>query len=152
MRAEHGRVAKPKPLHCKKKVIDFPSAAGMSLTFLYSVVASYTRFYPLFKRNTFVLFDVKTLWSLSSRLRLPDKITSGTGPALQTAVNSVLFITVKMSSFYLLWTYLTHNLFQVWLSQPEGCLYIVFQLNRQFIVRNLFDYVCIRVFSELCKN
>ena len=38
----------------------------------------------------------------------------GTGSALQTAVNSVLFITVKMSSFYLLWTYLTHNLFQVW--------------------------------------
>ena len=32
---------------------------------------------------------------------------------LETAVNSVLFITVKMSSFYLLWTYLTHTVFQV---------------------------------------
>jgi len=37
---------------------------------------------------------------------------SGVGSVLQTAVNSVLFLTVKMSSFYLLWTYLTHTLFQ----------------------------------------
>lgn len=37
---------------------------------------------------------------------------SGMGTILQTAVNSVLFITVKMSSFYLLWTYLNHTVFQ----------------------------------------
>ena len=31
---------------------------------------------------------------------------------LQKAINSVFLITVKMSSFYLLWTYLTHVVFQ----------------------------------------
>eukprot|EP00088_Acartia_fossae_P067928 TRINITY_DN8524_c0_g1_i10.p1 TRINITY_DN8524_c0_g1~~TRINITY_DN8524_c0_g1_i10.p1 ORF type:complete len:909 (-),score=164.41 TRINITY_DN8524_c0_g1_i10:305-3031(-) len=36
----------------------------------------------------------------------------GVGNVLQTAVNSVLFITLKMSSFYLLWTYLTHTVSQ----------------------------------------
>ncbi|XP_023325507.1 transmembrane protein 245 isoform X2 [Eurytemora carolleeae] len=37
---------------------------------------------------------------------------SGVGTILQTAVNSVLFITFKMALFYLLWTYLTHTIFQ----------------------------------------
>jgi len=36
----------------------------------------------------------------------------GVGTVLQNAVNSVLFITVKMSTFYLLWTYLTHTVAQ----------------------------------------
>ena len=36
---------------------------------------------------------------------------SGVGATIQKAVNSVFLITIKMSTFYLLWTYITHVLF-----------------------------------------
>ena len=36
---------------------------------------------------------------------------SGVGGTIQKAVNSVFLITIKMSVFYLLWTYITHVVF-----------------------------------------
>ena len=36
---------------------------------------------------------------------------SGVGATIQKAINSVFLITIKMSCFYLLWTYITHIVF-----------------------------------------
>ena len=36
---------------------------------------------------------------------------SGVGSSIQKAINSVFLITIKMSVFYLLWTYITHVVF-----------------------------------------
>ena len=54
--------------------------------------------------NTYIPMDLATQYSLFQ--------VSGVGSSIQKAVNSVFLITVKMSSFYLLWTYVTHVVFQ----------------------------------------
>jgi predicted PurR-regulated permease PerM len=76
------------------------------VNFMFGIVIYLTALFYLLSNssNTYIPMDLITQYSLFQ--------ISGVGSSIQKAVNSVFLITVKMSSFYLLWTYLTHVIFQ----------------------------------------
>lgn len=76
------------------------------VNFIFGIVIYLTALFYLLSNsgNTYIPMDLVTPITLFQ--------ISGVGSSIQKAINSVFLITVKMSSFYLLWTYLTHVVFQ----------------------------------------
>jgi len=76
------------------------------VNFVFGIIIYLTALFYLLSNsaNTYIPMDLVTQYSLFQ--------VSGVGSSIQKAVNSVFLITVKMSSFYLLWTYVTHVVFQ----------------------------------------
>ena len=85
--------------------IFFHGGTGV-VNFMFGVVIYLTALFYLLSNsgNSYIPMDLVTQYSLFQ--------ISGVGSSIQKAVNSVFLITIKMSSFYLLWTYLTHVIFQ----------------------------------------
>eukprot|EP00092_Neocalanus_flemingeri_P065678 GFUD01079908.1.p1 GENE.GFUD01079908.1~~GFUD01079908.1.p1 ORF type:complete len:391 (+),score=82.63 GFUD01079908.1:30-1175(+) len=75
------------------------------VNFVFSIVIYLTALFYLLSNSggTYIPMDIVTQYSLFQ--------ISGVGSSIQKAVNSVFLITIKMSSFYLLWTYITHVVF-----------------------------------------
>ena len=82
-------------LHSGTGVINFFFGVFIYLTALFYLLSnSLDSYIPLEVISQYSIFQI-----------------SGVGAAIQKAVNSVFLITIKMSMFYLLWTYITHVLF-----------------------------------------
>jgi len=75
------------------------------VNFVFSIVIYLTALFYLLSNSehTYIPMDFVSQYSLFQ--------ISGVGSSIQKAVNSVFLITIKMSSFYLLWTYMTHVVF-----------------------------------------
>jgi len=75
------------------------------VNFVFSIVIYLTALFYLLSNsaNTYIPMDFVSQYSLFQ--------INGVGSSIQKAVNSVFLITIKMSSFYLLWTYVTHVVF-----------------------------------------
>jgi len=75
------------------------------VNFVFSIVIYLTALFYLLSNSeqTYIPMDIASQYSLYQ--------ISGVGSSIQKAVNSVFLITIKMSSFYLLWTYITHVVF-----------------------------------------
>ena len=75
------------------------------VNFVFSIVIYLTALFYLLSNSgsSYIPMDIVSQYSLFQ--------ISGVGSSIQKAVNSVFLITIKMSSFYLLWTYMTHVVF-----------------------------------------
>lgn len=85
--------------------IFFHGGTGV-VNFVFGIIIYLTALFYLLSNsgNAYIPMEVITQYSLFQ--------ISGVGSAIQKAVNSVFLSTIKMSSFYLLWTYFTHTIFQ----------------------------------------
>merc|ERR1719471_892373 len=82
-------------LHSGSGVVNFVFGIFIYLTALFYLLSnSLDSYIPLEIISQYSIFQI-----------------SGVGAAIQKAVNSVFLITIKMSLFYLLWTYITHVMF-----------------------------------------
>lgn len=82
-------------LHGGSGVVNFFLSIIIYLTALFYLLSNSTESYiPIEIISQYSIFQI-----------------SGVGSSIQKAVNSVFLITVKMSSFYVLWTYVTHVVF-----------------------------------------
>ena len=82
-------------LHSGSGVVNFFFSIFVYLTALFYLLSNST--------ETYIPMEVISQYSIFQ--------ISGVGATIQKAVNSVFLITIKMSTFYLLWTYITHVLF-----------------------------------------
>ena len=82
-------------LHSGSGVVNFFFSIFVYLTALFYLLSNST--------DTYIPMEVISQYSIFQ--------ISGVGATIQKAVNSVFLITIKMSTFYLLWTYITHVLF-----------------------------------------
>ena len=80
------------------------SGSGV-VNFFFNIFVYLTALFYLLSNSTdsYIPMDIISQYSIFQ--------ISGVGAAIQKAVNSVFLITIKMSCFYLLWTYITHILF-----------------------------------------
>ena len=76
------------------------------VNFLLSVIVYFTALFYLLASDTKVYKPVEVITNLSGMF-----IGTGFAIALNKAINSVFKVTFKMASFYGLWTYLTHEIF-----------------------------------------
>ena len=82
-------------LHIGSGVVNFVFSIFIYLTALFYLLSNSTDSYiPMEVISQYSIFQI-----------------SGVGSSIQKAINSVFLITIKMSVFYLLWTYITHVLF-----------------------------------------
>ena len=82
-------------LHSGSGVVNFVFGIFIYLTALFYLLSNSAESYiPMEVVSQYSIFQI-----------------SGVGSAVQKAVNSVFLITIKMSVFYLLWTYVTHVVF-----------------------------------------
>ncbi len=85
--------------------IIFHSGSGM-VNFLLSIIVYFTALFYLLSSDSKSYKPVEIISNLSGMF-----IGSGFANALNKAINSVFTVTFKMASFYGLWTYLTHVVF-----------------------------------------
>ena len=82
-------------LHSGSGVVNFVFSIFIYLTALFYLLSNSTDSYiPMEVISQYSIFQI-----------------SGVGSSIQKAINSVFLITIKMSVFYLLWTYITHVVF-----------------------------------------
>lgn len=83
----------------------FQSGSGM-VNFVLSTVVYFTALFYLLNSSNTMYKPVELISNYSHMF-----VGSGFASALNKAINSVFTVTVKMASFYGLWTYLTHAIF-----------------------------------------